>query len=153
MSAPNEPTGAPALDLEGAERRLPGVRRLHGLIPQAGLAVVAEIAALDMEALIAAVRERDQEIAKLWATCPDCGSPMPGEMCAVCALAYAEEELVRLREDAARLDWIESNPRLLLRDDRDERCWRTRRDTESVWPWPPFRLLREAIDAARKAQP
>ena len=65
MNEPNENTGATALDLEAIERRLPRVLRLTRLIPQAELAVDAEIAMFDVETLLAAVRERDAEIARL----------------------------------------------------------------------------------------
>ena len=41
---------------------------------------------------------RLRELAELRRTCPDCGSPQPGDMCAVCALTRAEAELVELRK-------------------------------------------------------
>src|SRR6185312_16345024 len=54
------------------------------------------------DTVIAAVEQalaaKDAEIAELRRKCPDCGSPMPGEMCAVCALAIAEAEIAELRK-------------------------------------------------------
>jgi len=46
---------------------------------------------------------KDAEIAELRRTCPDCGSPMPGEMCAVCALLYAQAEIAEIRELVERV--------------------------------------------------
>ena len=53
------------LDLSAIEARLADVRALPKRIPGAMDAVVAEIAAFDIDTLIAAVRERDAEIARL----------------------------------------------------------------------------------------
>jgi len=51
---------------------------------------------------IAAVEQelaaKDAEIAELRQKCPDCGSPQPGDMCAVCALSHAETEIAELRK-------------------------------------------------------
>ena len=55
-----------------------------------------------MEEAIAAVEQalaaKDAEIAELRQKCPDCGSPQPGDMCAVCALSHAEAEIAELRK-------------------------------------------------------
>ena len=61
-------------------------------------ASIARVARGDTDAALAAA---EQEMAELRRTCPDCGSPMPGEMCAACALVRAEAEIAELRKKIA----------------------------------------------------
>lgn len=65
----------------------------------------------ETDAALAAV-ERD--MAELRRTCPECGSPMPGESCAVCALALAEEELVELRKRDAEIAALREGKRQIV---------------------------------------
>ena len=105
------------------------------------------------EAIVRAEQElaaKDAEIAELRRKCPDCGSPMPGEMCAVCALAIAEAEIAELRKDKERLDWIEANPSgvLNIRDNG----WHTRSDSFGAEWSVMLPTLRDAVDATLYAE-
>ena len=53
----------------------------------------------------------DRELKEARQKCPDCGSPMPGGMCSVCALAHAERLLVELRKDNERLGQLDARAR------------------------------------------
>ena len=103
------------------------------------------IAAIEQE-----LAAKDAEIAELRRKCPDCGSPMPGEMCAVCALAIAEAEIAELRKDKERLDWIEANPSgvLNIRDNG----WHTRSDSFGAEWSVMLPTLRDAVDATLYAE-
>ena len=57
-----------------------------------------------MSDLKAELAKIDAELAEARQRCPDCGSPMPGDMCSVCALAHAEAELVELRKELTGKD-------------------------------------------------
>jgi len=105
------------------------------------------------EAIVRAEQElaaKDAEIAELRRKCPDCGSPMPGEMCAVCALAIAEAEIAELRKDKERLDWIEANPSgvLNIRDNG----WHTRSASFGAEWSVMLPTLRDAVDATLYAE-
>ena len=105
------------------------------------------------EAIVRAEQElaaKDAEIAELRRKCPDCGSPMPGEMCAVCALAIAEAEIAKLRKDKERLDWIEANPSgvLNIRDNG----WHTRSASFGAEWSVMLPTLRDAVDATLYAE-
>jgi len=67
----------------------------------------------------------DRELKEARQTCPDCGSPMPGVMCCVCALAHAERLLVELRKDKERLDRIDARAHA-ERELSDDVIWRLR---------------------------